>query len=397
MTGVDTNLIAGRLAARVGYSKPSVRIQLLDRAGKLADVIFLGRGDPDLDTPKHVVEAAKTALDNGATHYTLPAGRLDLRKAITEKLMQDNQLSYSPEEVVVTVGGQEAVFVVIQSLIEAGDEVLLPNPRFNSYDMGIRYAGGSFVTYNTVHDGNRFGIDLDELRAKVTPRTKLMVLITPDNPTGGVVDPATIKEIAQFAIENDIIVLSDEIYEHFIYGNVPHLSIASLPGMRERTIVTNAFSKAYAMTGWRIGYMAGPSTYISRIGELRHTISICAAAVSQAAALAALKGPQDCIWQMKAIYNERRLMMIKAMDKMGLRYVRPDGAFYIWVDVSSTQMSAEQFCSSLLDDAKVLVFPGDMFGDDVKHHLRITLLAPLEQMKTAAERMGNAVASYFVR
>jgi aminotransferase len=382
------------LASRIPHEDVGFRTQMLEQAAGLRDVIALGRGDPDFPTPPHILEAAKAALDGGATHYTHPAGDLRLRQAIADHLRASTGLDYDPAtEVLVTLGAQEAVYLAFLSLIEPGDEVLLPSHRFTSYDAGIELCGGRVRTYPTVY-GNDYRLDSEEIARTITPRTKAISIVSPDNPTGGVATPEAIAEVARIARERDVLVISDEIYDRFVYDDARHVSIASEPGMRERTLIVNGFSKCYAMTGWRVGYLAGPADFVRSIIEVKHTLTICTPAVSQAAALAALTGPQECIGMMRDVYAERRAFLMGALDAMGLPYVRPDGAFYVYVDITSTGKRSPEFCLSLLQDTGVMMFPGTMFGNDGERHVRMSLLAPLDQIQEAVRRMSEVIARY---
>ncbi len=382
------------LASRIPHEDVGFRTQMLELAAGLSDVIALGRGDPDFPTPQHILEAAKAALDGGATHYTHPAGDLRLRQAIADHLRASTSLDYdSATEVLVTLGAQEAVYLAFLSLVEPGDEVLLPSHRFTSYDAGIELCGGRVRTYPTVF-GNDYRLDPEEIARAITPRTKAISIVSPDNPTGGVATPEAIAAVARLAREHDVLVISDEIYDRFVYDDARHVSIASEPGMRERTLIVNGFSKCYAMTGWRVGYLAGPADFVRSIIEVKHTLTICTPAVSQAAALAALTGPQECIAMMRDVYAERRAFLMGALDAMGLPYVRPDGAFYVYVDITSTGKRSPEFCLSLLRDTGVMMFPGTMFGTDGERHVRMSLLAPLDQVQEAVRRMSTVVARY---
>jgi aminotransferase len=382
------------LASRIPHEDVGFRTQMLEQAAGLSDVIALGRGDPDFPTPPHILEAAKAALDGGATHYTHPAGDLKLRQAIADHLRASIGLDYDPAtEVLVTLGAQEAVYLAFLSLIEPGDEVLLPSHRFTSYDAGIELCGGRVRTYPTLY-GNVYRLDSEEIARTITPRTKAISIVSPDNPTGGVATPEAIAEVARIARERDVLVISDEIYDRFVYDDARHVSIASEPGMRERTLIVNGFSKCYAMTGWRVGYLAGPADFVRSIIEVKHTLTICTPAVSQAAALAALTGPQECIAMMRDVYAERRAFLMGALDTMGLPYVRPDGAFYVYVDITSTGKRSPEFCLNLLQDTGVMMFPGTMFGNDGERHDRMSLLAPLDQIQEAVRRMSEVIARY---
>ncbi|HEU5433103.1 MAG TPA: aminotransferase class I/II-fold pyridoxal phosphate-dependent enzyme [Thermomicrobiales bacterium] len=383
-----------RLASRVGMPAESVRTRMLEIAATRNDVIALGRGDPDLPTPRHIVEAAKSALDQGATHYTHPAGDLALRRAMSEHIARVSGVDYDPAtEIIVTLGAQEAVYLATLTLLEEGDEVLLASHRFTSYDMAVELAGGRVAVYPSVIDGD-FALHPEAVAGAWTPRSKLLAIVSPDNPTGGVADPDQIAGCAQLAIERDLLVISDEIYSQFIYDDGVHASIAAQPGMRERSLIANGLSKCYAMTGWRVGYLAGPADYIRAILEVKHTLSICTPAISQMAALAALTGPQDCIAEMRAIYDDRRHTLMAALLSLDLPFVRPRGAFYVYVDVSSTGLPSPDFCLRLLQDTGVMIFPGTMFGSDGDRWVRMSLLAPKPQIEAAVERIEGALVSY---
>lgn len=369
-----------------------IRTKLLDITAKLDDVVLMGRGDPDLPTPPHIIEAAKRALDNGATHYTHVRGNIELRRAIAEKLKRDNNLDYDPEtEIMVTVGAEEAVFLAMYALLNEGDEVLVCEPRYTSYDEAILMWGGKPVVVPCDPDED-FLFKPENIRKAITPRTKVISLVNPGNPIG-MLDPEVVEEIAKIAIEHDLIVISDEIYENIIFDGTKHLSMAAVPGMRERTITVNGPSKSYAMTGWSCGFLAAPAPICEMLTEPAHTIAICCPAVTQAAALAAYTGPQEPVRQMREIYNERRVMMMKALDEMGLKYVNPRAGFYLFTDVTSLGMDPETFCTRLLQEARVLVFPGSLFADPTNRFVRISLLSPTARIEEAIRRMKQFVAS----
>ena len=368
-----------------------IRTRLLEIAATLPDVIAMGRGDPDLATPPHVIEAAKHALDNGATHYTAVRGTIELRRAIAEKLQRQNGISYDPEnEIVVTCGAEEAVFLSFFALLDPGDEVLVPEPRYTSYDEAIKAWGGKVVVV-PCDEKDDFTFRPEAIRKCITPRTKVISLVNPGNPIG-LLDPSIVKEIAQIAVDHDLIVISDEIYENFIFDGTPHQSVAALPGMKERTITINGPSKSFAMTGWRCGYLAAPAAICEMLTEPAHTIAICCPAVTQAAALAAYTGPQDCVAQARATYDQRRRLMTAALDEMGLRYIKPRAGFYVFTDVTSLGMTPSDFCLRLLKEAHVLVFPGALFADPTDHYLRISMLAPTDRIAEATRRMKTFVA-----
>jgi aminotransferase len=377
------------LSQRVHEEDVSVRTKLLEIAATLPDVIALGRGDPDFHTPAHIVEAAKRAIDANEHHYTHPAGLPQLRAAIAVHLKQQYQLDYGADEVVVTAGTQEAVMLCMLALVDEGDEVLMPAPRFTSYDSAVTMCGGVPVDVPTVQ-ANDYALLPAEIEKRITKRTKVIVLITPNNPTGAVTPPAMVREIAAIAQRRDLVVIADDIYARIIFEGSEHLSIATLPGMKERTITLNGFSKSHAMTGWRVGYVAAPKDFIRRLTEPRHTLSINAATPSQWAALAALTGPQEPVEAMIRTYAERRTVTLAALDDLGFTYGHPGGAFYVYTNVSHTGRGAGAFCEALLREARVLVFPGTLFGDKGDTHIRISLLQPVGRIREAFARIAAA-------
>lgn len=387
-----TSPLEQNLASRIHHVELSIRTRMLEAASKLADVIALGRGDPDFDTPEHIVAAAQKALAEGVHHYTAPTGLPQLRQAIANKLKDDNELDYSADEVVVCNGCQEALYILMQALLNPGDEVLLQTPRFNAYDHMIEMAGGKVVNVPT-YEADDFALLPAEIEQRITPRTKILVVVTPNNPTGGVIPPAVLQAIAHLAVERNLIVISDEIYEKIIFDDLTHVSLATFPGMRERTITVNGFSKAYAMTGWRVGYLAAPQAFVRAITEVKHTLSICTSSPMQMGALAALTGPQEPVLAMVAEYDRRRHVMMQALDGMGLRYGYPGGAMYVYANVAPTGLDSETFCLDLLQRTGVMIFPGTLFADEHKDHIRISLLAPLPKIAEAVERLKRFVAS----
>jgi aminotransferase len=384
----------GALSGRMHEEDVSVRTKLLEIAAKLPDVIALGRGDPDFHTPAHIVEAAKRAIDANEHHYTPPAGLPKLREAIAAHLKAQYALDYGIDEIIVTAGTQEAVMLCMLALVDAGDEVLIPAPRFTSYDSAVRMCGGVPVDVPTEQASN-YAIRPAEIEKRITARTKAIVLISPNNPTGAVTPPAMVREIAAIAERRDVVVIADEIYARIIFDGSEHLSIATLPGLKARTITLNGFSKSHAMTGWRVGYLAGPKDFARRLTEPRHTLSINAATPSQWAALAALTGPQEPVEAMVRAYAERRKMTLAALDALGFTYGHPGGAFYVYTNVSHTGRAASEFCEALLREARVLVFPGALFADPGDRHIRISLLQPEARMAEAFDRIRAAQSRLF--
>ena len=357
------------------------------------DVISLGLGDPDLPTPEHIVAAAKRAIDAGGLAPAPPAGLLELRVAIARKLARDNDVQIDPEtEVLVTTGGQEALFLLIQALIEPGDEVIVPDPRYTSYDNAIELAGGTMVLVPT-DEAHAFELDPDEVERRVTPRTKLLLLISPNNPTGGINTPETVRRLARIAAERGLLVIADEIYEQFVYDGYEHLSVAALPGMRERTITLNGLSKTYAMTGWRIGYLAAPAELIRAVTALKRMVNIQAPIVSQWAGAAALDGPQESVAAMRATYDERRRFLMAALAEMGFSYGEQRGGLYIWANTSSSGVKSTELSYRFLRDGDVLILPGTGFGSRWGDYMRLTLLQPIERLQEAVERMRRVLAA----
>ncbi len=368
---------------------------MVEAAAQLKDVIALGRGDPDFRTPAHIAEAGKKAIDEDMTHYTHPAGIPQLRAAIAETLKRENNLDYTADEIIVTAGVQEAMMLCMLALVEAGDEVLIPSPRFTSYDTAVELCGGTSVPVPT-YERDDFALMPSEIEKRITPRTKVIVFVPPNNPTGAVTPPSEIRAIAEIAIRHNLIVMSDEIYAKIIFEGSEHLSIGSLPGMKERTITLNGFSKSYAMTGWRVGYLAAPESFVRMLIEPRHTLSINATTPSQWAALAALTGPLDATTMMFEAYRDRRAYMMKALDEIGFTYGHPGGAFYIYVNVEKSGLAAPAFCELLLREARVLLFPGTLFGDTDDRYVRMSLLQPIERLKEAMQRIMEAKERLFV-
>ncbi|MEM7417738.1 MAG: pyridoxal phosphate-dependent aminotransferase [Gemmatimonadota bacterium] len=381
------SLLTDRLAPRIVEEDGSFRTRMLKIAAGLDDVIALGRGDPDFHTPAHIVEAAKAALDANHHHYTGPTGIQPLREAIAEDLTQRYGLDYEADEVAVTAGAQEAIMLTMLGLCTPGDEVLITSPRFTSYDSAVRLCGGVPIPVPTF-ERDDFALDPAEIEKRITPKTRMFVLVSPNNPTGAVTPPDAIRAIAELAIRHDLLIVADEIYGRMIYAPNEHLSIATLPGMRERTITINGFSKTYSMTGWRVGYLAAPRDLVALLTEPRHTLSINACTISQHAALAALTGPQEPIDAMIEAYAERRAWLMPALDAAGYTYGHPGGAFYIYTNVSSTGMPSPEFCERLLSETGVMLFPGTMFGDESTDYIRISYLQPLPMIEEAMERIA---------
>jgi len=378
------------LAKRAVHVEASIRTRMLALAAGLDDVVPLGRGDPDLDTPEAIIAEGVRALSEGETHYTAPAGLPALRQAICEKLQKDNGLSYGPGQVIVTNGCQEALLVAILSVVDPGDEVVLQAPRFNAFDHMTNLADGVVVSVPTT-EANDFALEASEIDKKLTDRTKLLVVANPNNPTGAVIGSDALEAIAKLAVERDLLVISDEIYEKILFDGRTHTSLASLDGMFERTITINGFSKAYAMTGWRVGYLAGPEWLMEPAVEIKHTMSICTPPAMQYGALAALRNGSESQGAMAKEYEARRDLIVSRLDALGLTYGHPGGAMYIYANISSTGMDAETFCFELLKQEQVMIFPGTLFADDTNQHVRMTVLSPRPSIEEALTRLERFV------
>jgi aminotransferase len=379
-----------RLAKWVKLKDAHIITRMADIAEKLDDVIKLGRGDPDLDTPAHIIKAGQDALANGATHYTHPLGIPALREAIAKNILAYGGADYTPDEIVVTPGGQHAMFVIGLSLLDPGDEIIVPCPGYEPYSQAADLAGANVVPIKMTMETN-FTLTAEMVRAAITPRSKILVLINPNNPTGTVTPPDEVKKIAQLAIEHDLIVISDEIYARLTYGNATVQPVAALPGMKERTITLSGFSKAYAMTGWRVGYFAGPKELIVPMAEINHAFAISTAAVSQHAALAAMEGDQECVEQMRRTYDDRRRALCAGLDELSIPYAECQGAFYVYADVSVTGLPASQFCERLLAQGQVMIYPGRIYGDHTDDFVRMSLTQPVPRIKEALTRMKRTI------
>jgi aminotransferase len=369
--------------------KVSVEVAKLRAEGK--DVIGLSLGEPDFDTPPHIIEAMADAARRGETHYTNNKGIIELRKAICDKLRNDNGLEYDPEEIVCTVGVTEGVFIALTSFLDPGDEILVPDPAWLNYTHVPTMNGAKPVGYS-LREEKEFQIDVDELEEKVTEKTKMLVILDPSNPTGSIQKKEALEKVAQFAIKHDLLVVSDEIYEKIIYDGHKHYSIAAFPGMRERTIVLNGFAKAYAMTGWRLGYVAAPIELIDVMTRL-HMYSVThASSMVQWGGVAALTSSQEPVEQMVAEFQRRRDFMVKALNgTKGLSCLNPGGAFYIFLNVNQTGMTSEEFTTFLLHEANVGVVPGTAFGSSGEGFVRISYAASMENLEKAADRIKKAM------
>ncbi len=369
-----------------GIRKVFERAKALEREGR--PVIFLETGRPDFDTPAHIKEAAKRALDAGDVHYTSNYGTPELRAAIAEKLKRENGLTYDPDaEIIVTVGAAEAVFDAFLAFLNPGDEVLYPEPSWLNYAAAARLAGAIPVPI-PLRESNGYQIDPDEVRRRITSQTRLLIIASPHNPTGAVQSPDTLRDLADLVVQCNLLVISDEIYERIIYDDRVHVSLARLPGMGERTITINGFSKAFSMTGWRLGYAAAPQPFIQAMNRVHQYNVACACAFAQAGAVAAIKGPQDCVTAMVAEFRRRRDLVVPAINAMrGLSCVNPGGAFYVWVNITRIGVTSEDFSMNLLERAYVSLVPGTVFGESGQGYVRLSYANSYERLEEALRRL----------
>ncbi|SKB54520.1 aminotransferase [Lachnospiraceae bacterium] len=376
------------IATRVTEMQPSGIRKFFDIVSEMKDAISLGVGEPDFDTPWHIRDEGIYSLEKGRTFYTSNAGLKDLRTEISKYLERTIKTTYDPmKEVLVTVGGSEAIDLACRAMLNPGEEVIVPEPSYVSYVPCINMAGGKPVILNLKAE-DEFRLKPDDLEAAITPNTKILIMPFPNNPTGAIMEKEDLEKIAEVVIKHDIFVVSDEIYSELSYKE-DHVSIASLPGMRERTVVINGFSKAFAMTGWRLGYACAPENICTQMTKLHQYCIMCAPTTSQYAAIEALKhGDQDVV-EMREAYNQRRRFLMHEFRKMGLPCFEPYGAFYVFPDISEFGMSSDEFCTTLLKEKKVAVVPGTAFGSCGEGFVRISYAYSIENLKVALERINE--------
>ena len=373
-----------------GIRKVNEKALAMERAGET--VIHFELGRPDFDTPEYIKNACIEDIKKGDVFYTSNFGTMELREAIAWKLKTQNNVEYKPTEIIVSVGLSEAVFDVMAAILDESDEVLVPNPGWLNYLNVPKLLGAVPITY-TLKEENDYQIDLDEIRAKVTPRTKALVLITPSNPTGGVLAEDVLKELAEIAVKNDIMIISDEVYERLLYDDAKHISIASLPGMKERTITLNGFSKCYSMTGWRLGYAAAPVDFIKAMVRVHQYINTCAASFVQEAGITALEKAEPDVQEMVKEYARRRDYMVSAINSMdGVSCKTPGGAFYVFMNIKSFGMSSADMANYLLEEAKIATVPGSAFGSQGEGYVRFSYACSYERIVEGMERMRKALA-----
>lgn len=378
------------LSDKVVSIKPSGIRKFFDIVAEMKDAISLGVGEPDFDTPWHIREEGIYAFERGKTFYTSNSGLKDLRIEISNYIKRTQKISYNPDnEILVTVGGSEAIDIGLRAILNHGDEVIIPQPSYVSYEPCTILAGGTPVIIELKAE-NEFRLTPDELLGAITDKTKILILPYPNNPTGAVMERKDLEAIAKIAIEKDILVMSDEIYSALTY-NGEHVSIASLPGMKERTILINGFSKAYAMTGWRLGYACGPAEILKQMTKIHQFAIMCAPTISQYAAIEALRNGDDSVEEMRKSYNQRRRFLIHKFKEIGLECFEPFGAFYVFPCIKEFGMTSEEFATKLLQEEKVALVPGTAFGECGEGFVRISYAYSIENLKIALERIEKFI------
>ena len=379
------------LSDKVQTIKPSGIRKFFDIVSEMKDAISLGVGEPDFDTPWFIRDEGIYSLEKGRTFYTSNAGLKPLRQEIVNYISRTQNINYNPDnEVIVTVGGSEAIDIGLRAVINPEDEVIIPQPSYVSYEPCAILTGAKPVIINLKAE-NEFRLTPEELLNAITDKTKVLILPYPNNPTGAIMEQDDLEKIARIVVEKDLLVLSDEIYSALTYKG-KHISIASLDGMKERTILINGFSKAYAMTGWRLGYACGPQEIIKQMTKIHQFAIMCAPTTSQYAAVEALKKGDNAVEEMRKSYNQRRRFLMDSFKKMGLECFEPFGAFYVFPCIKEFNMTSEEFATRLLKEEKVAVVPGTAFGDCGEGYLRISYAYSIENLKIAIDRINSFVS-----
>ena len=381
------------LAPAAKAMRPSGIRKFFDLAADMPHCISLGVGEPDFKTPWSVRDAGIRSLELGRTKYTANSGLKELRGEICNYLQRRFDLHYKEDNILVTVGGSEAIDLTIRAVVQPGDEVIIPEPCFVCYEPITQLTGGVPVHIATRAE-DQFRLTADQLRAAITPRTKLLIFPYPNNPTGAVMSAAEMEEIAAVLRETNVLVLSDEIYSELTYGLDRHVSIASLPGMAERTIVVNGFSKSYAMTGWRLGYAAGPAPLVKVMTKIHQSCIMFAPTTSQYAAITALRQCDDQIEMMRDEYNRRRRYVVKALNEMGLTCFEPRGAFYVFPSIQISGLTSSEFCEQLLREKEVAIIPGSAFGASGEGYARISYAYSVDHLQTAMKRIREFLTEH---
>ncbi|KPU62877.1 aromatic amino acid aminotransferase [Thermococcus sp. EP1] len=381
------------LSDRLELVNPSEIRKLFDLAQGIEGVISLGIGEPDFDTPAHIKEYAKEALDRGLTHYSPNSGIPELREAVAEKLKKHNKINADPKtQIMITVGTNQQILMGLSTFLKDNEEVLIPSPMFVSYAPAVILAGGKPIEVPT-YEENEFRLSVDELKKYITPRTRALIINSPNNPTGAVLTKKDLEEIADFAVEHDLIILSDEVYEYFVYDGVKNYSMASLNGMFERTITMNGFSKTFAMTGWRLGFVAAPEWIIEKMIRFQMYNATCPVTFIQYAAAKALRDERswEAIEEMRREYERRRNLVWKRLNEMGLPTVKPKGAFYIFPRIKDTGLSSKEFSELMIKEAKVVLVPGSAFGQAGEGYIRISYATAYEKLEEAMDRIEKVL------
>lgn len=378
------------LSSKIKQIKPSGIRKFFDIVSEMDDAISLGVGEPDFDTPWHIREEGIYSLEKGRTFYTSNAGLSELKIEISKYLDRRFDLKYDPsDEIMITVGGSEAIDGALRAMLDVGDEVILPQPSYVSYEPCIVLADGVPVIVE-LKEENDFKLTREQLEKAVTDKTKILIMPFPNNPTGAIMTKEELQPIVDFVIEHDLFVISDEIYSELTYsGN--HVSIGAFPGMKERTIVINGFSKSYAMTGWRLGYACGPQVILKQILKIHQFAIMCAPTTSQYAAIEALRHGDDDVEKMRDEYDRRRRFLLNAFEEMGIECFEPYGAFYMFPSIKKFGMSSDEFATRLLKEEKIAVVPGTAFGDCGEGFLRISYAYSIDDLKAALERIERFI------
>jgi aspartate/methionine/tyrosine aminotransferase len=381
------------MAKRVRSLLDSKRNPLGDLMQEVGEFTPLSQGDPDLDTPGHIIEAAQRAAEEGYTHYTHPRGIPELRGAVAEKLAEENGITVDPgREIVVTTGAMEALFCVVQAVLDRGDELLVPDPYFTGYSSAV-HLGEAVLAPVRTYEQDDFLLRPEALESQITPRSKALLIINPTMPASGLYSREALEELAAVAERHNLLVVSDELYEKILFNSAACTSIASLPGMASRTITINGFSKAYCMTGWRVGYAAGPASCIDAVAAVKESISICTPAVSQKAALAAQLGPQDFVQESLAIYGERRRVIMDRLHSLGISCGPWDAAHTVLANIQASGLSSVEFARRLLVEGHVYAAPGTAFGQGGEGYIRVSLLVPQPALRTALDELERVWVS----
>lgn len=382
-----TDLIADKAASL----QPSGIRKFFDIVAEMDDVISLGVGEPDFDTPWHIRDEGIYSLEKGRTFYTSNSGLKELRMEVAAYLQRTQGLEYHYlSQIFVTVGGSEAIDLAMRAMINPGDEVLIPQPSYVSYEPCVVMADGKPVVIE-LKEENQFRLTPEELEAAITPKTKILVMPFPNNPTGAIMEREDLEKLVPIIEKHDLFVVSDEIYGELTYGGKKHVSIAALPGMQERTILINGFSKAYAMTGWRLGYACGPKEVIGQMVKIHQYCIMCAPTTSQYAAVEALRNGDEDVRRMRESYDERRRFVLFTLKEMGLPCFEPEGAFYVFPCIREFGMTSDEFATNLLKEEKVAIVPGTAFGNCGEGYLRISYAYSIESLKKALKRLENYV------